>query len=36
VLDAPPLFAAGEGWSYADTNFLLVGMVIERASHRTF
>ena len=36
VLDAPPLFAAGEGWSYADTNYLLVGMVIERASQKTF
>ena len=33
VLDKPPLFPAGKGWSYADTNYILVGMVIERATH---
>lgn len=31
VLDHPPLFAAGEGYSYSDTNYILLGMVIERA-----
>lgn len=30
VLDAPPLFAPGEGFAYADTNYLVVGMVLER------
>jgi D-alanyl-D-alanine carboxypeptidase len=30
VLDTRPLFASGKGWAYADTNFLLVGMVIEK------
>lgn len=30
VLDAKPLFVAGEGFSYADTNYILVGMIAER------
>jgi D-alanyl-D-alanine carboxypeptidase len=29
VFDKPPLFPAGKGWSYADTNYILVGMIIE-------
>jgi D-alanyl-D-alanine carboxypeptidase len=32
VLDVKPLFAVGKGWSYADTDYILVGMVIERAT----
>lgn len=36
VLDAEPLFAAGEGWSYADTNYILLGMVIERVTGRRY
>ncbi|HEX9792543.1 MAG TPA: serine hydrolase domain-containing protein [Planctomycetota bacterium] len=32
VLDDEPLFAAGEGWSYADTNYILAGMAMERAT----
>jgi D-alanyl-D-alanine carboxypeptidase len=36
VLDAKPLFAAGQGWSYADTNYILVGMIVERVTRRTF
>ncbi len=36
VLDRDALFAAGEGWSYADTNYILVGMVIERVTRDTF
>jgi D-alanyl-D-alanine carboxypeptidase len=36
VLDAEPLFPAGEGWSYADTNYILVGMIIERVTGRTY
>jgi D-alanyl-D-alanine carboxypeptidase len=27
--DAPP-FAAGEGWEYSDTNYLVLGLIIER------
>lgn len=30
VLDMPPLFLPGEGWSYSDTGYLLVGMVLEK------
>ncbi len=32
VLDGRPLFEAGEGWAYSDTNYVLVGMIFERAS----
>ena len=31
VLDAKPLFEAGKGWSYADTDYILAGMAAERA-----
>jgi len=32
ILDAKPLFPAGKGWSYADTNYILIGMIIEKAT----
>jgi D-alanyl-D-alanine carboxypeptidase len=35
ILDAKPLFAAGKGWSYADTNYILVGMIFERVTRKT-
>jgi len=35
ILDADPLFAAGSDWSYADTNFILLGMAMERAMGRS-
>jgi D-alanyl-D-alanine carboxypeptidase len=35
ILNREPLFEAGQGWSYADTNYILVGMIFERASGRT-
>lgn len=35
ILDAEPLFAAGEDWSYADTNFILAAMALERATGRS-
>lgn len=35
VLGRAPLFAAGEGFAYADTNYLLVGMMIERVAEGT-
>lgn len=35
IFDAAPLFEAGKGWSYADTNFILVGMIFEKATGKT-
>ena len=35
ILDAKPLFPAGKGWSYADTNYILVGMIYERITRKT-
>jgi D-alanyl-D-alanine carboxypeptidase len=35
ILDREPLFEAGQGWSYADTNYILVGMIFERVSGKT-
>jgi D-alanyl-D-alanine carboxypeptidase len=29
LFDAPPPFAPGEGWEYSDTNFIVLGMVLE-------
>lgn len=36
VLDAEPLFPAGTGWSYSDTGYLLLGLVIEEATGRPY
>ncbi len=35
ILDSKPHFEAGKGWSYADTNYILVGMIFERVSGKT-
>jgi D-alanyl-D-alanine carboxypeptidase len=32
----PPLFAPGERWDYSNTNYTLVGMVLEAATGRTY
>jgi D-alanyl-D-alanine carboxypeptidase len=32
---APPTFPPGEGWSYTNTDYTLLGMIIERATGRT-
>ncbi len=32
VLDRPPLFPSGAGWSYSDTGYLVAGLVIEAAT----
>lgn len=34
VLDKPPLFPAGEArhWSYADTNYIVLGMILEKVT----
>jgi len=35
IFGAKPLFPAGTGWSYADTNYILVGMIFERVTNKT-
>jgi len=30
LLDAQPPFRAGEGWDYSDTNYIVLGLIIER------
>jgi D-alanyl-D-alanine carboxypeptidase len=32
LFDAPPPFPAGEGWAYSDTNYIMLGMVLERVT----
>ena len=34
VLDEAPSFGAGEGWEYSDTNFILLGMILEEITGR--
>ena len=36
VLDSKPPFAAGQGWEYSDTNYIVLGMIIERLTGRTY
>ncbi|MBN1541928.1 beta-lactamase family protein, partial [candidate division KSB1 bacterium] len=36
ILDQQPLFAAGEGWSYSDTGYILVGLIIESVTGRRY
>jgi D-alanyl-D-alanine carboxypeptidase len=35
VLDEEPSFAPGEGWEYSDTNFILLGMIMESITGRS-
>ncbi|MCI0470069.1 MAG: beta-lactamase family protein, partial [Candidatus Aminicenantes bacterium] len=30
ILGDPPVHAAGKGWSYADTHYIILGMIIEK------
>jgi D-alanyl-D-alanine carboxypeptidase len=30
LLDKAPPFAAGQGWDYSDTNYIVLGMILER------
>ncbi len=32
LFDATPPFAAGEGWDYSDTNYIVLGMIMERVT----
>lgn len=36
VCDRPPLFAAGQGFSYTDIGYLLVGLALESATGRAY
>lgn len=36
VLDDAPLFPAGTAWSYSDTGYLLLGLVIEEANEDSY
>lgn len=36
VLGEDPLFPAGSSWAYSDTNYLLVGMVLEKVTERSY
>lgn len=36
VLDTAPPFAAGKGWEYSDTNYIVLGMIIERVTKSTY
>ncbi|MBC5773021.1 beta-lactamase family protein [Pontibacter sp. KCTC 32443] len=35
IFDRKPLFEAGKGWGYADTNFILLGYILEKISGKT-
>ena len=34
LFDAQPPFRAGEGWDYSDTNYIVLGLIIERLTGR--
>jgi D-alanyl-D-alanine carboxypeptidase len=36
ILDTEPPFAAGAGWQYSDTNYILLGLIIERVTGSTY
>jgi D-alanyl-D-alanine carboxypeptidase len=36
LFDAKPPFAPGEGWEYSDTNYIVLGMIIERVARSTY
>lgn len=36
IFDADPLFAPGSGWSYADTNYIVLGVIIEKVTGDSF
>lgn len=35
ILDSEPPFPAGAGWDYSDTNYIVLGMIIERVTGGT-
>jgi D-alanyl-D-alanine carboxypeptidase len=36
LFDTKAAFEAGKGWDYSDTNYIVVGMIIERVTKNTF
>jgi D-alanyl-D-alanine carboxypeptidase len=36
LLDTPAPFAAGQGWEYSDSNYILLGMIIERVTGSSY
>jgi len=36
VLNEQPAFKAGEGWDYSDTNYILLGMIIEKITGQPY
>ena len=36
VFDDDPIHAAGNGWAYSDTNYIIVGMILEKVAGKTF
>ena len=36
LFDAKPPFLPGEGWEYSDTNYIVLGMIIEQVSKNTY
>jgi D-alanyl-D-alanine carboxypeptidase len=36
ILDEPPPFAPGDSWEYSDTNYIVLGMILERIDGRPF
>jgi len=36
VLDTDPLFPAGEGYHYSDTNYILAGLIVEAVTGRSY
>jgi D-alanyl-D-alanine carboxypeptidase len=36
IFDTPAPFAAGQGWEYSDTNYIVLGMIIEKVTGQTY
>jgi D-alanyl-D-alanine carboxypeptidase len=36
ILDTQAPFAAGQGWDYSDTNYIVLGMIMEKVTGRTY
>jgi D-alanyl-D-alanine carboxypeptidase len=36
ILNTPPPFAAGEGWDYSDTNYIVLGIIMEKVMGRPY